>query len=44
MSKVYLGIDAGFAQRVEEVRNERKGITILFGDAIETTEVDAEAE
>ena len=44
MSEIYGGMNAGFSCSGQEVRNERKWITVLFGDLIKTLEIDAEAE
>ena len=44
VSEIYGGINAGFSCGGQEVGNERKWITVLFGDLIKTLEIDAEAE
>ena len=44
MSEVYGGINAGFSCGGQEVGNEWEQITVLFGDLIKTSEIDAEAE
>ena len=44
--EVYGGINMGFScgRQDLEVGNERKWITVLFGDLIKTSEIDAEVE
>ena len=44
MSDIDGGIDMGFTHSGKEVRNEQKGISILFGYFIETLEIYAEVE
>ena len=44
MAEIDLGIYFGFGRRVEEVRDERKGIPIFLGDFVEATVVYTEAE
>ena len=44
VSEIYGGINAGFSCSGQEVGNERERITVLFGDLIKTSEIDAEAE
>ena len=44
MSEINGGIDMGFTCSGKEVRNEQKGISILFGDFIEASVIYAEAE
>ena len=44
MLEINGGIDMGFTCSGKEVGNERKGISILFGYFIETSEIYAEAE
>jgi len=41
---VYLGIDACFSGAVQQVRDQGKRVTILLGDFVQTTEVNAETE
>ena len=38
------GIEAGFTRSGQEVGNERKWITVLFGNLVQSTEIDTEAE
>ena len=38
------GIEVGFACSGQEIRNEGKWITVLFGDPVETSEVNTEVE
>ena len=44
VTEINLGVDTSFTGRVEKVGNEREWIAILFGDPIQTSEIDAEAE
>ena len=44
MSEINGGVDMGFTHSGKEVRNEQKGISILFGYFIEASEIYAEAE
>ena len=44
MSEINGGIDTGFTCSGKEVRNERKRISVSFGNFIETLENYAEAE
>ena len=44
MSKINGGVDMGFTHSGKEVGNEQKGILILFGYFIETSEIYTEAE
>ena len=44
MFEVDLGINARFPGRVEEIRYERKRVSILFRDFIQTAEIDAKSE
>ena len=44
VSEINGGIDMGFTCSGKEVGNEQKGISILFGYFIETSEIYAEAE
>ena len=44
MLEINGGIDMGFTRSGKEVRNEQKGISVLFGYFIETSEIYAEVE
>ena len=44
MSEINGGIDTGFTRSGKEIGNEWKGILILFGYFIETSEIYAEVE
>ena len=44
VSEINGGVDMGFTHSGKEVRNEWKGILILFGYFIEASEISAEAE
>ena len=44
MAEIDLGVDAGFAGSIQEIGDERKGISVLLGDAVETSEVNTEME
>ncbi|KXN87128.1 hypothetical protein AN958_09171 [Leucoagaricus sp. SymC.cos] len=42
MSEIYLGVQAGFAGSIQEVRNKRERVTILFSNVVEAAEINAE--
>ena len=44
VAEVDLGVDTSLARSIEEVRNERKGIAVFLGNAVQSSEVDTEAE
>ena len=44
VAEVDLGVDTSLVRSIEEVRNERKGIAVFFGNAVQSSEVDTEAE
>ena len=44
MTEINGGIEAGFTHSGQEVGNERKWITVLFGNLVQPVEIDAEAE
>ena len=44
MTEIYGGVQAGFTRSGQEVGNERKRVTVLFGDLVQTSEVNTEAE
>ncbi|KXN84319.1 hypothetical protein AN958_12756 [Leucoagaricus sp. SymC.cos] len=44
MLQVYLGVQAGFAGSIQEIRNKREWVAILFGNVVETTEIDAKMQ
>ena len=42
--EIYGGVQAGLTRSGQEVGNERKRITVLLGDLVQTSEVNTEAE
>ena len=44
MTEIYGGVQAGFTRSGQEVGNERKRVLVLFGDLVQTSEVNTEAE
>ncbi|KXN92783.1 hypothetical protein AN958_04027 [Leucoagaricus sp. SymC.cos] len=40
--QVYLGVQAGFAGSIQEVRNKRERVVILFSNVVEAAEINAE--
>ena len=44
MTEIDGGIDMGFTCSGQEVRNDRKGITVLLGNPIQSLEINTEME
>ena len=38
------GINTGFIRSGQEVRNDQKGITVLLGDPVQSSEINTEME
>ena len=44
VAEIYLGIDPGFSWSVQEIGDERKWVVVLLGNAVQRTEIHAEAQ
>ena len=44
MMEINGGIDTGFTHSEQEVRNDQKGITVLLGDPVQSSEINAQME